>query len=121
MGSCRMAVAGRSDFRDPIGQTLRVATKFPNIATDYYNSKCRDIDIIHLNGSIELAPILDLSHVIVDIVETGSTLKENDLVVYEEIVPISARLIANTASYQFKDKTMNEICDSLRRQVENKA
>ena len=76
---------------------------------------------VFLNGSIELAPILNLSHVIVDIVETGSTLKENDLVVYEEIVPISARLIANTASYQFKDKTINEICESLRRQVENKA
>ena len=121
MGKCRMAVAGKSDFRDPIGQTLRVATKFPNIATDYYNSKCRDIDIIPLNGSIELAPILNLSHVIVDIVETGSTLKENNLVVYEEIVPISARLIANTASYQFKDKTINEICEALSRQVENKA
>ena len=121
MGKCRMAVAGKSDFRDPIGQTLRVATKFPNIAQRYYDSKCRDIDIIHLNGSIELAPILDLSHVIVDIVETGSTLKENDLVVYEEIVPISARLIANTASYQFKDQTINAICESLRSQVENKA
>jgi len=121
MGKCRMAVAGKSGFRDPIGQTLRVATKFPNITQTYYNSKCRDIDIIHLNGSIELAPILNLSHVIVDIVETGSTLKENDLVVYEEIVPISARLIANTASYQFKDKTINDICESLRRQVENRA
>ena len=121
MGACRMAVAARKDFRESPGKTLRVATKFPNIATDYYNSKCRDIDIIHLNGSIELAPILDLSHVIVDIVETGSTLKENDLVVYEEIVPISARLIANTASYQFKDTIMNEICESLRRQVENNA
>jgi len=121
MGKCRMAVAGKNGFRDPIGQTLRVATKFPNITQTYYNSKCRDIDIIHLNGSIELAPILNLSHVIVDIVETGSTLKENDLVVYEEIVPISARLIANTASYQFKDNTINEICESLRRQVENKA
>ena len=121
MGKCRMAVAGKKGFRDPISQTLRVATKFPNIAQTYYNSKCRDIDIIHLNGSIELAPILNLSHVIVDIVETGSTLKENDLVVYEEIVPISARLIANTASYQFKDKTINAICESLRSQVENKA
>ena len=121
VGKCRMAVAAKKGFRDQPDRTLRVATKFPNIATDYYNSKCRDIDIIPLNGSIELAPILNLSHVIVDIVETGSTLKENDLVVYEEIVPISARLIANTASYQFKDKTINEICESLRRQVENKA
>ena len=120
MGKCRMAVAGKKDFRDPVGQTLKVATKFPNIATDYYNSKCRDIDIIKLNGSIELAPILSLSHVIVDIVETGSTLKENDLVVYEEIVPISARLIANTASYQFKDDAINAICASLKEQVDRK-
>ena len=120
MGKCRMAVAGKKDFRDPVGQTLKVATKFPNIATDYYNSKCRDIDIIKLNGSIELAPILKLSHVIVDIVETGSTLKENDLVVYEEIVPISARLIANTASYQFKDDAINAICASLKEQVDRK-
>ena len=118
MGKCRMAVAGKKDFRDPAGQTLKVATKFPNIATDYYNSKCRDIDIIKLNGSIELAPILNLSHVIVDIVETGSTLKENDLMVYEEIVPISARLIANTASYQFKDDAIDAICTKLKEQVE---
>lgn len=120
MGKCRMAVAGRKNFRDPVGQTLKVATKFPNIAMDHYNGKCRDIDIIHLNGSIELAPILNLSHVIVDIVETGSTLKENDLVVYEEIVPISARLIANVASYQFKDDAINAIRLSLEKQVERK-
>ena len=119
MGCCRMAVAGKKDFRDPVGQTLRVATKFPNITQSYYNSKCRDIDIIHLNGSIELAPILDLSHVIVDIVETGKTLIENDLTVYEEIVPISARLIANIASYQFKDDAINAICRKLEEQVEN--
>ena len=120
MGCCQMAVAGPKDFRDPIGQTLRVATKFPNITRNYYSGKCRDIDIIHLNGSIELAPILDLSHVIVDIVETGSTLKENDLVVYEEIVPISARLIANIASYQFKDEKINTIRAGLEEQVEKK-
>ena len=118
MGSCRMAVAGPKDFRDPVGRTLKVATKFPNITQNYYNSKCRDIDIIHLNGSIELAPILNLSHVIVDIVETGSTLKENDLVVYEEIVPISARLIANVASYQFKDAAIQAIQGAMERQVE---
>ena len=120
MGKCRMAVAGKKDFRDPVGQTLKVATKFPNITLDYYHSKCRDIDIIKLNGSIELAPILNLSHVIVDIVETGSTLKENDLIVYEEIVPISARLIANTASYQFKDDAINAICAKLKEQVDRK-
>ena len=117
-GCCRMAVAGLEDFRDPVGKRLRVATKFPNITQNYYRSKCRDIDIIHLNGSIELAPILDLSHVIVDIVETGSTLKENNLRVYEEIVPISARLIANIASYQFKDRQINAIREKLETQVE---
>ena len=117
MGRCRMAVAGRKNFRDPVGQTLKVATKFPNITQTYYRSKCRDIDIIPLNGSIELAPILNLSHVIVDIVETGSTLKENDLVVYEEIVPISARLIANTASFAFKTEAIREIRSKLLKQV----
>ena len=115
-----MAVAGKKDFRDPAGRTLKVATKFPNITQSYYNSICRDIDIIHLNGSIELAPILGLSDVIVDIVETGSTLKENDLVVFERFVPISARLIANTASYQFKDDAINDICRKIKEQVESK-
>ena len=118
MGKCRMAVAGKKDFRDPVGKTLKVATKFPNITRNYYAGKCRDIDIIHLNGSIELAPILGLSHVIVDIVETGTTLKENNLAVHEEIVPISARLIANVASYQFKDAQINAILASLRKQVD---
>ena len=118
MGKCRMAVAGKKDFRDPVGKTLKVATKFPNITRNYYAGKCRDIDIIHLNGSIELAPILGLSHVIVDIVETGTTLKENNLAVHEDIVPISARLIANVASSQFKDAQINAIRESLRKQVE---
>ena len=117
MGKCRMAVAGKKDFRDPVGQTLKVATKFPNITRNFYAGKCRDIDIIHLNGSIELAPILGLSHVIVDIVETGTTLKENNLTVYEEIVPISVRLIANVASYQFKDEAINTIRARLEEQV----
>ena len=120
MGRCRMAVAGKKDFREPVGRTLKVATKFPNITRNFYAGKCRDIDIIHLNGSIELAPILGLSHVIVDIVETGTTLRENNLTVYEEIVPISARLIANVSSFQFKDKTINAIRASLQKQVEEK-
>ena len=118
MGKCRMAVAGKKDFRDPVGKTLKVATKFPNITRNFYAGKCRDIDIIHLNGSIELAPILGLSHVIVDIVETGTTLKENNLAVHEEIVPISARLIANVSSFQFKDEAINAIRASLQKQVE---
>ena len=118
MGKCRMAVAGKKDFREPVGQTLKVATKFPNITRNFYAGKCRDIDIIHQNVSIELAPILGLSHVIVDIVETGTTLRENNLAVHEEIVPISARLIANVASYQFKDAQINAIRESLQKQVE---
>lgn len=117
MGKCRMAVAGPKDFRDPVGATLRVATKFPNIAMNYYGSKCRDIDIINLNGSIEIAPILGLSDVIVDIVETGTTLKENNLEVLETIVPISARLIANVASYKFKNEQINAIRQGLEKQV----
>ena len=95
MGKCRMCVAAKKDFKDDLNYTLKVATKFSNIARNYYASVGRDIDIIHLNGSIEIAPILGLSDVIVDIVETGTTLKENDLEVIETIVPISARLIAN--------------------------
>ena len=121
IGKCRMAVAGKANFHDSAVHTLRVATKFPNIAKTYYNSKCRDIDIIHLNGSIELAPILDLSDVIVDIVETGTTLKENDLEVLETIVPISARLICNIPSMKFKADTINAIRDSLEKQVRQEA
>jgi len=120
IGKCRMAVAGKGGFRDPVGTTLRVATKFPNIASRYYSGKCRDIDIINLNGSIELAPILGLSDVIVDIVETGTTLKENDLQVLEEIVPISARLIANVVSMKFKQDSIELIRNRLEEQVSNK-
>ena len=117
IGKCRMSVAAKKDFVDPVGATLRVATKFPRIAGDYYAGKCRDIDIINLNGSIEIAPILGLSDVIVDIVETGRTLIENDLEVKETIVPISARLIANVASYKFKNSQINAIRDGLEKQV----
>ena len=117
MGKCRMAVAAKKDFQDDPTKTLRVATKFSNIAKTYYKEKCRDIDIIHLNGSIELAPILGLSDVIVDIVETGKTLLENDLEPFETIVPISARLIANKASYNFKTARINQIQEELAKQV----
>ena len=113
IGKCRMAVAAKKDFRDDTGRTLRVATKFSNIAQKYYLNKGRDIDIIHLNGSIEIAPILGLSDVIVDIVETGTTLKENDLCVCEEIVPISARLIANKANYKFKSELIDRLTNAL--------
>ena len=116
-GVCRMAVAAKSSFRDDRSKTLRVATKFANIARKYYSAQCRDIDIIHLNGSIELAPILGLSDVIVDIVETGATLRENDLVPFETITPISARLIANQVSYKFKEKTIAAMVAGLKGQV----
>ena len=117
LGKCRMAVAAPQSFRDPAGMTLRVATKFPHIANTFYSGKGRDIDIIHLNGSIEIAPILGLSDVIVDIVETGTTLKENDLQVFETIVPISARLIANVSSYKFKNEAILALRDGLEKQV----
>ena len=119
IGKCRMAVAAKKGFSDNTDRTLRVATKFSNIAQQHYLSKGRDIDIIHLNGSIEIAPILGLSDVIVDIVETGTTLKENDLEVIETIVPISARLIANKASYQFKRKKVVELMEQLAAQTED--
>ena len=109
VGKCCMAVAAKRDFCDDRSRTLTVATKFTSIAKDYYASLGRDIDIIHLNGSIELAPILGLSDVIVDIVETGKTLKENDLEVFERILPISARLIANKASYAFKSERIESV------------
>jgi len=102
VGKCRMCVAAKNDFRDDPDRILRVATKFSRIARNFYASRSRDIDIIHLQGSIEIAPILDMTDVIVDIVETGTTLKENDLRVLTEFMPISARFIANRASYQFK-------------------
>ena len=113
LGKCRMCVAGRKDFRDRADRVLRVATKFPRIASGYYASMSRDIDIIHLNGSIEIAPILGLSDVIVDIVETGKTLLENDLEPKATIVPISARLIANKVSYKFKHSQIAELCRRL--------
>ena len=118
MGKCRMAVAAPSGFRDDRQRTLTVATKFANIARNYYSSLGRDIDIIHLNGSIEIAPILGLSDVIVDIVETGTTLRENHLEVIEEIVPISARLIANKVSFKFKGDAIRTIAEQLAAQVE---
>ena len=114
MGRCRMCVAGPKSFVDDESRALRVATKFVNIARAHYESIGRDIDIIKLNGSIELAPILGLSDVIVDIVETGTTLRENDLTVIEEFMPISARFIANKASYKFKYRQMTELLDKMK-------
>ena len=117
LGKCRMAVAAPASFRDNENRTLKVATKFTNIAANYYNSIGRQIDIIKLNGSIELAPILGLSDVIVDIVETGTTLKENNLEVKQTILPISARLISNKASFQFKGAQIETLLREVRNQV----
>ena len=114
MGKCRMCVAGPKNFVDDESRALRVATKFVNIARDHYERRGRDIDIVKLNGSIELAPILGLSDVIVDIVETGTTLKENDLTVIEEFMPISARFIANKASYKFKYAQLTELLTKMK-------
>ncbi len=114
IGLCRMCVCGRPDFRFN-GGTLRVATKFSHIARTWYASKGQDIDIIHLNGSIELAPIVGLSDVIVDIVETGQTLRENGLAVLETVTDLSARLIAGKVSYKFKYGAVTELADKLSR------
>jgi len=118
LGRCRMAVAATDGFHDDGQRALRVASKFTHIASDYYAGIGREIDIIKLNGSIEIAPILGLSDVIVDIVETGTTLKENHLSVITEIVPISARLIANKAGFKFKGTQIEAIMESIRKQVQ---
>ncbi len=112
-GYCKMAVAAKNDFKDNPEKILRVATEFPNIAQNYYDKIGREIDIITLRGSVELAPILGLSDVIVDIVETGTTLRENNLGVINTIADLSARLIANKSSYKFKREKINEIIRSL--------
>lgn len=115
LGKCKMCVCSPNDYVDDPSETLIVATKYPNIAKNYYNNQNRDINIIKLNGSIEIAPILGLSHVIVDIVETGGTLKENNLKVDREIVDLSARLIACKSHYSFK----REIIDNIVGRISN--
>lgn len=117
VGKCRMCVAGPKDFRDSGEKKLKVATKFTNTAGQYYAKIGRDIDIIKLNGSIEIAPILGLSDVIVDLVETGTTLKKNDLEVLEVINHISARLIANKASFKFKNAEIETIVRNMKEQI----
>lgn len=115
IGKCRMAVAAKKGFRDAHDRALRVATKYVNTAADHFRGKGRQIDLIKLNGSIELAPILGLSDVIVDIVETGATLRENDLVVIEYFADVSARLICNKASAKFKTERINALAEALGR------
>lgn len=114
MGKCRVCVAAPNDFIEDMSRPLRVATKFVNIAMEYYSKINREIDIIKLNGSIELAPLLGMTDVIVDIVETGTTLKENNLSVIKEIIPISARLIANKASYKFLGEQINLLVEDIK-------
>ena len=118
VGRCRMCVAAKRGFRENPDVTLRVATKFSNIARDYYSSIGREIDIIPLNGSIELAPVLGMSDVIVDIVETGTTFRENGLEVTQTIMPISARLIANKSAFEFKRSEILKLQESLALMVE---
>ena len=117
IGKCRMAVAAPEDYVEDPDRTLRVATKYVNVAKNFYAGRNRDIDIIKLNGSIELAPILGLTDVIVDIVETGNTLRENHLKVIEEFQNISARFIANKTSFKFENEIISQILNKLGDQV----
>ena len=117
LGKCNMCVAAPNDYVEDFDRPLRVATKFVNIAKNYYISLNREIEIIKLNGSIEIAPILGLSDVIVDIVESGKTLQENNLRVYEKIMPISARLIANKSSYKFKNDDIDTLMEKLKKEL----
>lgn len=116
-GKCRMCVCGYESAAELLGhhELIRVATKYPKIAKDYfYNKKHQTVEIIKMNGSIELAPIVGLSEVIVDIVETGSTLKENGLVVLEEVCPLSARMIVNPVSMRMENDRIKKLITDLR-------
>ena len=118
IGKCRMCVAAKEDYVEDKSRPVIVATKFPNIAREYYEKQDREIEIIKLYGSIELAPILGMSDVIVDIVETGTTLRENHLKVFEEIMPLSAQLIANKTNYKFKEGEIREVVAKLREAIQ---
>ena len=120
IGKCRMCVCGPAEAEEHLKhhEMIRVATKYPNIAKDYfYNKKHQTVDIIKLNGSIELAPIVGLSEVIVDIVETGSTLRENGLTVLEEICPLSARMVVNQVSMKMENERISKLIDDLRKAI----
>lgn len=122
LGKCRICVAGPALARELLkhGELIRVATKYPNIAKDYfYNKNHQTVEIIKLNGSIELAPIVGLSEVIVDIVETGSTLRENGLVVLEEICPISARMVVNEVSMKMEHERITKIIKDLKEYLQS--
>ncbi|BBM19150.1 hypothetical protein G15_2822 [Enterococcus avium] len=117
MGACRLAVAAHNDFEEDFSRPLRVSTKYPQITREFYEGLGRSVELIHLHGSIELAPLLGLSDVIVDIVETGTTLKENDLKVIQEIAPSSARLIINNATWRFKQERIQKVIEKVRKQL----
>ncbi len=120
-GRCRMCVCGPASAKELLQhhERIRVASKYPNIARDYfYDKKHQTVDIIKLNGSVELGPLVELSDVIVDIVETGSTLKENGLDVLEEVCPLSARMIVNPVSMQMETERIKELVGKLRGQLE---
>lgn len=122
LGKCRMCVAGPASAKELLhhGELIRVATKYPNIAKDYfYNKKHQTVEIIKLNGSIELAPIVGLAEVIVDIVETGSTLRENGLEVLEEICPLSARVVVNQVSMKMEHERITKMINDLREVLNN--
>ena len=116
-GKCALAMAAKKGWKDDVSLPLRVATKYPNVTAKYFSSRNRQIDVIKLNGSIELAPILGLSDVIVDIVETGKTLEENELAVVARIEPSSARLIANKSSYQFEGARIEALVETLKGRI----
>jgi ATP phosphoribosyltransferase len=117
IGRCELAVAAPAGYEEDREQVLRVATKYPNVAKKFYASMNRDIEIIKLNGSIELAPIIGLSDVIVDVVETGATLRENSLSVCQRIAPSSARFIANISSYKFKQGSIERMVGALSKEM----
>ena len=118
IGKCRMAVAAPKGYEEDPDRTLRIATKFVNVAKKHYAEKNREIEIIKLNGSIELAPILGLSDVIVDIVETGTTLKENGLVVLEEVCDLSACVVVNQVSMKMENERITQILAGIRELLE---
>ncbi len=116
-GVCALAIAARKGWTEDVSLPLRVATKYPNVTAKYFSARNRQIDVIRLNGSIELAPILGLSDVILDIVETGRTLEENDLAVIARVEPSSARLIANKSSYQFESARIEALIETLKGRI----
>mgnify|MGYP006348641811 FL=1 len=116
-GKCKFAIAGPVGFKENIDRPLVIATKYFNVSKNYFDSIKRDVELIKLNGSIEIAPILGLSDVIVDIVETGTTLKENNLKIIREIGDISARLISNKSSYRFKNDKIEDIINKIKNQL----